>query len=114
MSLASFIATVETDIKEAVTWVEDETDAALAFIWTAAKPIFIAFEPTVIKDTLTALIDFLGRAEADIVNNDFAGIEQAFLMDLEAAGSALFNDAKGLGSTLLQVLIGLAKGKLAA
>ena len=109
MSLQTFLSTVETDITGALKVIEDDAEAALTFIWGAAKPLFTAAEPTVIKDVLTAVQSFLATASADITGNDFAGIEQAFLEDLETAGSSLFTVAQGLGSSLLQVLIALAK-----
>lgn len=110
MSLQTFLTTVETDITSVVKVVEGDVEIALTAIWTAAKPLFMQAEPVIVQDVLAALQKFLTTAEA---SNDFAGIEQAFLQDLEAAGSELFGQAQGLGSTLLQVLIGLAKGALA-
>lgn len=112
MSLQTFLATVEADIIAEVKVIEDDVDTALTDIWNFAKPVFTAFEPVVIRDTLTAVVNFLKAAEADVVGGNFADIEQAFLMALESAGSALFGDAQSLGSNLLQVLIGLAKGSL--
>jgi hypothetical protein len=116
MSLQTFIAGVETKIEQAVTWVEGETDTALTAVWNAAEPLFIAFEPTLIQDTLGGIETFLTNAEADVKNGELGDIEQAFIENLETTGSALLTDIKTLsssaGSSLLQVLIGLVKTKL--
>ena len=110
MTVKTFIATVEADVTSAFHTLEGEAETALTAIWSAARPVFLAFEPTLVNDTLTALTAFLAKAEADVAAGDFGDIEQAFLEDLEAAGSSLFSGAKSLGSNLIGVLIGLAKG----
>lgn len=110
MSIQTFVATVEHDIVAGVEWVGDETGLALTAIWNAAKPVFVAFEPTLVHGVLTQAQTFLAAAEADIKAGDLADIEQAFLESLEGEKMELFNDAKTLGSNLLQILLGLAKG----
>lgn len=114
MSLQTFLSTVEADITGAFKVIETDAETALTDIWALAKPVFTAAEPTIVKDVLTAIQAFLSTAAADVTGNDFAGIEQAFLEDLEAAGNALFSTAQGLGSSLLQILIALAKNAVAA
>jgi hypothetical protein len=109
MSLQTFIKTVEADVGEAVTWVEGETDTALSAIWGVAKPIFVAFEPTLVSGVLAAVTTFLGTAGADVQNGGLDDIEQAFIENLETLGSTLVKDAQSLGSNVLQALIGLAK-----
>jgi hypothetical protein len=108
-----FLNTVETDISNAWHVVEEDTVAALQNVWSVGKSLFVQFEPTLVSDALAAITAFLPKAQA---GGDLADLEQAFLEDLEAAGSTLFGQIQGLastsGSTLLQVLIALAKDAL--
>lgn len=110
MTIQTFLAAVESDFKEAEVVVEGAAETALNVIWGAAKPVFLAFEPTLVSDVLTAIKAFLAKAEADVASGDFGDITQAFLEDLEVGGSSLLSGAQSLGSNLLGVLVGLAKG----
>jgi hypothetical protein len=110
MSIQTVVSTIETDLTNAFHTLEGDAETALTAIWNAAKPVFIAFEPTLVSAVLTALTAFLTTAKADVIAGDFGDIEQAFLEDLETTGSTLLGGAQSLGSNLLGVLIGLAKG----
>lgn len=110
MSIQTFLATVETDIEKDVEWVEGKTETALTAIWNVVKPAFLAFEPTVVQGVLGAIATFLSTAETSLLNGgNLADLETALLNDLEAEASVLLDDAKSLGSDILQALIGLAK-----
>jgi len=110
--LQTFLDTIKTTITAAFHNIEDAVGMALHDIWNVAHPIFTSFEPTLVRDTLNALVEFLGTNEQHLLSGDFADIEQAFLMWLESEKEVLFKDAQSLGSTLLHVLIGLAKNKV--
>lgn len=110
MSIQTFLATVEADITRDVQWVEGKTETALTAIWEVVKPAFLAFEPTVVQGVLHGISIFLTTVETSLLNGgNLADLETALLNDLEAEGSALLEDAKALGSDILQALIGLAK-----
>ena len=123
--MSNILDVIGNDLKVAGVWIEKEAgvvltevetaaDVALKTIWGLAQPIFVAVEPVVTAKVLSAIVDFLSKAEASVVNGDLAGIEQAFLMEAEKLGGDLLVVAQGLGSNLLQILIGLAKGKAGA
>lgn len=114
MSLQTFLTTVETDIKDAVTWVEGETETALTAIWSACKPIFIAFEPTVVHAVLQEIVSFLGSAAPDVKAGGASYIAETFMATLRDTGHVLLADAETLGTDLLTVLAGLAKTSAAA
>ena len=110
MSIQTFLSTVEADIVKDVEWVEGKTESALTAIWNVVKPAFIAFEPTVVQGVLGAIATFLATVETSLLNGgNLADLETALLNDLEAEASVLLEDAKALGSDVLQALIGLAK-----
>jgi hypothetical protein len=111
-ALQTFLDSVKTTITAAFHKVEDAVGLALNDIWNVAHPIFTSFSPVLVRDTLNALVEFLGANEQHLVNGDFADVEQAFLMWLELEKQTLFSDVQSLGSTLLHVLIGLAKQKV--
>ena len=110
----NFIQTVEADAKAIVNFAEAETQTALTWLWGEAKPIFVAAAPTVLQGLLQELTSFLTTAATDIKGGTSDDIETAFLNALAASGHALLADAQTIGSNVLQMLIGLAKGKLAA
>lgn len=112
MSLSTFLATVEKDVMAVVHTVEADAETALTWLWDAAKPIFLAAEPQVMQQALQALIDFLGKADAAIVGGTLEDIETAFLNELQVIGHEALADIQGLGSAVLQMLIGVAKAKL--
>lgn len=110
MSLQTFVATIEKDIGEAVTWVEGETEQALTAVWGFAKPIFVSFEPTVVHAVLTELSTFLTAAAADVQQGQASYIATTFLATLRDTGHVLLADVEAMGTDLLTVLAGLAKG----
>lgn len=112
MSLATFLRTIELDLSHAFHTVEADAESAFGFIWSAVRPVFTAFEPTLISQALGLAVDFLSRANSALLGGSLADLETAFLMDLEAAGHVALDDVKGLGSNALQVVIGLARQKL--
>lgn len=110
MSLQTFLSTVEHDLEEGVEWVENETDQAATYIWKVAVPLFTGFDLTVVQTALAQIVSFMSTLAADLKGGTLADIETAFMNDLQATGSALLPAVKSLGSNLIQILIGLARG----
>jgi hypothetical protein len=102
----SFIQTVETDAAAIWNFATKEVETGAVTLWNLAKPLFAAVEPTVIADLRAAIEKVLAAADT---TQSLDALETAVLNALEAAGGQLFTIAKGLGSNLLQVLIGLVK-----
>ena len=107
--MADFLQTVEADVKAVATWAEAETQTALTFIWTVAKPVFTQFEPVLIQAVLGALSTFLASAAADVQAGTPSYIATVFKQTLIDTGQALLADVENLGDDLLTVLSGLAK-----
>ena len=63
---------------------------------------------------LQTLVDFLTKADQTVLGDSSDNIETWFLNELQNLGHGLLGDAQAVGSTVLQMLIGVAKGKLAA
>lgn len=81
--------------------------AILAFI----RPLLASTEASALQDLITFIIAVLSQAKTA---QDLPTWETAVLMGLESTGSELFGLAQGLGSNLLQALIGFALAKLPA
>ena len=100
----SFLQIIKNDIKIAEHWI----DAEAVKIWDLAKPLFQAVEQAGISELKVFIEGVLGTI-ADHKVKDLATLESAVLNSLAATRPALLAIAQGLGSNLLQVIIGLVK-----
>lgn len=75
------------------------------------EPLFGAAEAAIVQDLTVFIKGVLTQVQA---GQDLATLEAAVLNALQAVGGQLLTVAKGLGSNVLQALIGLILAKLAA
>jgi hypothetical protein len=75
------------------------------------EPLFGAAEAAIVQDLTVFIKGVLTQVQA---GQDLATLEASVLNALEAVGGQLLTVAKGLGSNVLQALIGLILAKLAS
>lgn len=96
-------------IEEGETLVEEGVAAvktAVVDIGELAVAAFKDVEAAVVNDLHAAATALFSGGSINL-NQSLADLEGALLMTLEHAGTELFAKAQGVGSTLLQILIGL-------
>lgn len=115
MSLQSFVATVETDLKDAVQWGEEKVEQGVSIVWEAAQTVFKGEVPAIAGQVLIKFETF-AATEAGLLlkGTDLATLLAAFLNWIESEEPTLLADAQSLGSDLLQSILGLARAKAAA
>ena len=109
--MSNFIVTVEHDLEKAWGFIKGVVDEAAMVVWADFKPVLSAIEPVLYDDLKSFVVQALNAVGH---GGDLATIEAALLNDLEATSGALFGQAKGLGSTLLQIIIGVVKAGIPA
>lgn len=107
----NIITAIENDLTAAWTTVEHDAEKFGAILWGDVKPLLLAVEPQVYAD-LRAVV--LGVLTAFGKGGSLSDIETALLNVLEAGGTALLGTAQGLGSNVLQLVIGLVKSTIPA
>jgi hypothetical protein len=111
---AKIVLTIESDVEAAAKWVKGEVSAGLSTLEQLCAPIIVKIEPQVLADLKAAILFILNGLSSGSVT-DLPTLETTVLNALEALKSQLFTIAKGLGSNLLQIIIGLVQaGAVAA
>lgn len=107
--MSTIIQTIEADLTNAGKWLEAEFEGAANQVWGVVRQVFHAQEPQVVATILTAVTAFLTSMEAEVAKGTtLENLETAFLNWLHPEEAVLLEDAKTLGSTMLQALIALA------